>query len=105
GSAGDVKGCRRGAGLDDQEDEAPHGDERHQEQATQHAEAKTLSREGSALRVGIAQALTLGTARADAVLVRTEADEKIAVRKRDSPEIQPGADGRPPPFNGPLGGP
>src|SRR5262245_19455676 len=64
-------------GLDDEQHDAPGGDERHQEQAAQHAQPEALSREGSALRAGqVAQALTLGTARPDAVVVLIEADEE-----------------------------
>src|SRR4029453_15520279 len=57
--------------------------------------AQALSREGSALRAGqVAQALTLGTALDDTVLVRTDTDEEIAVRKGDFQEVQPLDDGR-----------
>src|SRR5437879_13524923 len=81
--------------LDNEQHDAPRGDERHEEQATQHATPETFSREGSALRAGqVAQALTLGTARPDAVLVLIDADEQIAVRKRDLQGAQPLDDGR-----------
>src|SRR5437879_11253742 len=81
--------------LDNEQHDAPRGDERHEEQATQHATPETFSREGSALRAGqVAQALTLGTARPDAALVLIDADEEVAVRKRDPQEIQPIDDGR-----------
>src|SRR5438094_2701976 len=92
-----VKGRRGGdrVWLDNEQHDAPRGDERHEEQTAQHAEAEALSREGSALRAGqVAQALTLGTARPDAVLVLIDADEQIAVRKRDLQEVQPLDDGR-----------
>jgi hypothetical protein len=91
-----VKGRQRdGAGLYDEEDDAPRGDERHEEQAAQHAEPEAFSHEGSALRAGqVAQALTLGTARPDAALVLIDADEEVAVRKCDPQEVQPIDDGR-----------
>src|SRR3989475_12467300 len=92
-----VKGrrARRSSRLDDEDDDAPRGDERHEEQAAQHAKPETFSREGSARRAGhVAQALTLGTARPDAVLVLIDADEQIAVRERDLQEVQAIDDGR-----------
>src|SRR5437016_12968537 len=90
GRRGDDRGW-----LDNDEHDAPRGDERHEEQAAQHATPETFSREGSALRAGqVAQALTLGTARPDAVLVLIDADEQIAVRERDLQEVQPIDDGR-----------
>src|SRR4029450_7190966 len=70
--------ARDGGGLKNQKDHAPRGDERHQEQTAQHAEAKPFSREGSALRVGeIAQALTLGTAPPEAVLAGIHFDGEL----------------------------
>ena len=96
---------RSGRCLDDEQDDAPRRDEHRQEQAAQYAQAEALSREGSALRVAIAQALTLGTARTDAVLVRTDTDDQIAVRERHSQEIQTIDDARTTILGVPIGEP